>query len=42
MLDMGGGPSASSETGRPVTPGNLARAIWVAGFTLVEIEELSS
>ena len=43
MLDMGGGTfRIKVKPGAPVTRGNLARAIWVAGFTLVEIEELSS
>lgn len=43
MLDMSGGTfRIKVKPGAPVTRGNLARAIWVAGFTLVEIEELSS
>ena len=43
MLDMGGGTfRIKVKPGAPVTRGDLARAIWVAGFTLVEIEELSS
>ena len=43
MLDMGGGTfRIKVKPGAPVTRGNLARAILVAGFTLVEIEELSS
>jgi len=43
MLDMGGGTfRIKVKPGAPLTRGNLARAIWVAGFTLVEIEELSS
>ncbi len=43
MLDMGGGTfRIKVKPGAPVTRGNLARAIWVAGFTLVKIEELSS
>ena len=43
MLDMGDGTfRIKVKPGAPLTRGNLARAIWVAGFTLVEIEELSS
>ena len=42
-LDLGDGTfRIRVKPGAPVTRGNLARAIWVAGFTLVEIEELSS
>lgn len=42
-LDLGDGTfRIQVKPGAPVTRGNLARAIWVAGFTLVEIEALSS
>ena len=42
MLKGGGIFRIKVKPEKPVTRGNLARAIWVAGFTLVEIEELSS